>query len=245
MKKKKKKVGRPPPPAPARVQPELKAAPLLPPVSIELPATLPPAQPPPAPAAPEVVESPPKPELGTLSRRAGLSVQATGGILVPFSSLGVGGRADLRAAFWLESLPLAVGLGVAFEQHTSRGPAHFAPPAGGFDEGAIDNQTLLPFELGLLAALLRDERNRVHLGASYALLTVWAQTLALGAEVQERGAGHEIAGEAGYTRRVGVLELTVRLRYSVRRTVVGARSESLELPWYQTFGVLAGLGFWL
>lgn len=197
-----------------------------------------------------MVEREPEPEpelapLPRLTRRAGFSLQATGGILVPFSVLGVGGRADLRAAYWLQDFPLTLSLGVAFEQHSSRSAAFFRPPAGGFDEAAVDNQTLLPFELGLLAALLRDDRNRVHLGVSYALLTVWSQTLALGSEVLERGAGHEIAGEAGYTRRLGALELTFRLRYSVRRTAVGARSSSLELPWYQTFGVLAGLGFWL
>ncbi len=240
---KKKKVAAPPPPPAARVESELKSAPTLPPVVAvpDAPAPLT-ALPPPA------VQREPEPELTALpklGRRAGLSVQATGGVLVPFSSLGVGGRAELRAAYWLEKLPLALCVGVAFEQHTSRSAALFAPPAGGFDEAAVDNQTLLPLELSLLAALFSDAKNRVHLGAGYALLPVWSQTLALGSEVSERGVGHEVAAEAGYTRRLGALELTLRLRYSVRRTAVGARSASLELPWYQTFGVLAGLGFWL
>ena len=242
---KKKKGVPPPPPTPAKVEPELKPAPSLQPVAGE-PAAPPPSETPSAPPA-RVVEREPEPELAPLprlARRAGLSVQATGGILVPFSALGVGGRADLRAAYWLENLPLALSLGVAFEQHSSRSAAFFGPP-GGFDGAALANQTLLPFELGVLAAPFRDDSNRVHLGASYALLTVWSQTLALGGEVLERGAGHEIAGEAGYTRRLGALELTVRVRYSVRRTAVGARTSSLELPWYQTFGLLAGLGFWL
>ena len=242
----KKKKGTPaPPPTPAQVEPELKAAPPLQPVAAEPAFSPPPAQPSPPPPQRVAASEPELAPLPKISRRAGLSVQATGGILVPFSSLGVGGRADLRAAYWLESIPLALSLGVAFEQHTSRTPTFFAPPAGGFDPAALDNQTLLPFELGVLAAPFRDDKNRVHLGVSYALLTVWSQTLALGGAVLERGVGQEIAGEAGYTRRLGALELTVRLRYSVRKTAVGARSSSLELPWYQTFGVLAGLGFWL
>ncbi|MDP2270617.1 MAG: hypothetical protein Q8N23_13350 [Archangium sp.] len=237
---KKKKVSAPPPAA--KVESELKSAPTLSPVVAE------PEAPAPLSAPPPVVQREPEPELTPLpklGRRAGVSVQATGGVLVPFSSLGVGGRAELRAAYWLEKLPLALSVGVAFEQHTSRSAARFAPPAGGFDEAAVDNQTLLPLELSLLAALFSDASNRVHLGAGYALLPVWSQTLALGSEVLERGVGHEVAAEAGYTRRWGALELTLRLRYSVRRTAVGARSASLELPWYQTFGALAGLGFWL
>jgi hypothetical protein len=166
-------------------------------------------------------------------------------VVTPFSGLRVGGRAAVRASYWLGTLPLAASLGVAFEQHTSRSAVFFPPPVGGLDQATLDNQTLLPFEVGVQAALFRDGKNRVHLGASYGLLAVWSQTVALGDTVLERGIGHEVAGEAGYTRRLGMLELTVAVRYSVRKTTVGARTASIELPWYQTFGVVAGLGFWL
>lgn len=167
-----------------------------------------------------------------------------GGVVVPFSGLGLGGRAELRFARWLGAVPLGVSLGLAFEQHTSRSAVTFAPPAGGLDLAALDNQTLLPIELALLASPWRDGNNRLHLGASYGLLAVWSEAIALGSSVRESGLGHEVAGEAGYTRRLGALELTLKLRYSVRRTAIGPRTASIELPWYQTFGVVAGLGFW-
>ena len=239
--------------------PELKAAPTLQPVPLEpTPATA--ALPQPRPSAPTPTPTPVTPEKPekpvTVTQqvaieppqttpRAGLTVQARGGVVVPLGGLRAGGRAELRAAYWLGSLPLAVSLGLAFEQHTSRSAATFAPPAGGLDEAALDNQTVLPVEASVLVALFRDEHNRVHLGAGYGLLLVWSQTVALGDIVLERGLGHEVLGEAGYTRRVGPLELSVGLRYSVRRTAIGPRTSSVELPWYQTFGVVAGLGFCL
>jgi hypothetical protein len=221
---------------------ELKKEPSLAPVQ-EAPA----AQARTAPAAAVVAEAP-EPELMPLPRLSplgGWSLQAAGGILAPLNGLRLGGRGELRVARWFQSVPLAVSFGVAFEQHASRSAAFFAPPAGGLDLAALDNQTLLPFEVGVLAALFRDEKNRVHVGASYALLAVWSQTVALGDSVLERGVGHEVGGEAGYTRRVGALELTVRVRYSVRRTAVGFRTASIELPWYQAFGVVAGVGLFL
>lgn len=231
-------------PEPAQVKSELKPAPVMQPV----PQAPTPESPASATAAP-IIEAVAPQELTPLPRLTpssrGLSVQATGGLLVPFSGLRLGGRAELRASYWMASIPLAASVGVAFEQHTSRTATLFAPPAGGLDEAALINQTLVPIEVGALAALFRDEKNRVHLGVSYGLLAVWSQTIALGETVLERGAGHEISGEAGYTRRLGALELTVRFRYSMRRTAVGLRTSSIEPPWYQTFGVLAGLGFWL
>ena len=237
------------PVAPKPDAPELKAAPAIQPVPLEpapAPVVTPPAAAVPA-ARVQVVETVVEPELTPLPTlaTAGLSVQATGGVIVPFAGLQVGGRAELRASYWLGKVPLAISLGVAFEQHTLRTAALFAPAAGGFDENTLDNQTLLPFEVGVLAALFRDGHNRVHLGANYGLLAVWGQTVALGATVLESGVGHEVSGEAGYTRRVGHLELTLKLRYSVRRTAVGPRTSTIEMPWYQTFGVVAGLGFFL
>lgn len=222
------------PPAPSD-PPELKPAPVMQPVAAPPPVVV---------AAPAAVEA--EPELTPLPKLpppGGLSVQATGGVVTPFSGLKVGGRAALRASYWFGTLPIAASLGVAFEQHTSRSAVFFAPPAGGLDEATLENQTLLPFEVGAQAALFRDGKNRVHLGASYGLLAVWSQTGALGDTVLERGVGHEVAGEAGFTRRLGMLELAVAVRYSVRKTAVGARTASIELPWYQTFGVVAGLGF--
>ena len=235
--------------APAPVQSELKPAPQLAPAPVvqEPIAPMPPASPPPSAVAVATGEVTAEPELAPLLNVARLdswSIQAMGGVIVPFSGLSVGGRAELRVARWFGAVPLGVSLGMAFEQHTSRSAVTFAPPAGGLDLAAIDNQTLMPIELSLLAALWRDEHNRVHLGASYALLAVWSEAIALGSSVNESGVGHEVAGEAGYTRRLGALELTLKLRYSVRKTAVGARTASIEPPWYQTFGVVAGLGVW-
>lgn len=240
--------------APAQAPSELKAAPPVAPVAETLPepaAPPPPSRPSPAPPspaapapAPEVAAEPELAPLVNVTRLDSWSIQAVGGVVVPFSTLGVGGRAELRVARWLGAVPLGASLGVAFEQHTSRGAVTFAPPAGGLDEATLDNQTLLPIELALLASPWRDEQNRLHLGASYGLLAVWSETIALGSTALERGVGHEVAAEAGYTRRVGALELTLKLRYSVRRTAVGPRTSTIELPWYQTFGVVAGLGFW-
>ena len=231
--------------APAPAQSELKPVPQLAPVASEPIAPPPPASPPPPSAvvvaAPEVVE-PELTPLVSVARLDSWSLQALGGVVVPFSGLGVGGRAELRGARWFGAVPLGVSLGVAFEQHTSRSAATFAPPAGGLDSAALDNQTLMPVELSLLVSPWRDANNRLHLGVGYGLLGVWSQTIALGSSVNESGVGHEVAGEVGYTRRLGVLELTLMLRYSVRRTAVGARTASVELPWYQTFGAVAGLG---
>ena len=255
----KKKGGRggpktPPVSSPARS--ELKPSPVMEPVAVEpAPSTTQPRTLP-APASstlpltaprPAVVETAEQEELTPLPRlrgAQGLSVQATGGVLGPLTGLGPGGRAALRATWWLGKVPLAASLAVAFEQHTSRSATTFAPPAGGLDASTLDNQTLLPFEVGVQAALFRDEKNRVHLGVSYSLLAVWSQTIALGDSVLERGVGHEVAGEAGYTRRLGVLELAIAVRYSVRRPAVGARTSAIEAPWYQTLGVMAGLGLW-
>lgn len=56
--------------------------------------------------------------------------------------------------------------------------------------------------------------------------------------------GHEFAGELTFARRIGSVELSLTGRYSVRRTAVGAGTTAMELPWYQTAGVLLGLGLW-
>ena len=53
-----------------------------------------------------------------------------------------------------------------------------------------------------------------------------------------------MAGELAYARRFGPVELEVRARYSVRRTAVGLTTTAMEPPWYQTAGVLLGLGLW-
>ena len=94
---KRKKVAAPPPAPAAKVESELKSAPTLPPV-----VAVPDAPAPLSALPPPVVQRQAEPELTALpklGRRAGLSVQATGGVLVPFTSLGVGGRAELRAAY--------------------------------------------------------------------------------------------------------------------------------------------------
>jgi hypothetical protein len=162
---------------------------------------------------------------------------------MPFSVLGIGGRGELRVSYVLD-VPLAFSLGAAFEQHTAKRAATFVPPAGGFDPAALDNQTVFPVEVLAHVLLLRDEQNRLSIGAGYGLLTVWSNPEALGKLTSETGVGHEFVLEGGYARRFGSFEILARARYSVRRTAVGHLTSQIELPWYQTAGVLVGAGLW-
>lgn len=180
-----------------------------------------------------------------LAPRSGLLLQAAGGVVVPFQVFGVGGRGEVRVSWLMANLPLAFSLSFGFEQHTAQAAALLAPPAGGFDPAGLDNQTLYPAQVLAHLLLLRDPANRLQLGAGYALLIAWSQTQALGQAREESGVGHEVAGELAYARRFGSIELDVRARYSVRRTAVGPVTTAMELPWYQTAGVLVGLGLWL
>ena len=228
------------------------------PVSAE-PAPVPPPPeelkpaPPPSPAAePVVVAAPPPPVIvaqeapaPAKASSAGLLLEAAGGVVVPFNVLGVGGRGEIRGSWLLANVPLGFSVSFGFEQHSAKASAFLAPPAGGFDAAGLDNQTLYPAQvMAHLLLLLRDEHHRLQLGAGYAALITWTQTQALGKAREESGLGHELAGEFAYARRFGVVELDVRLRYSVRRTAVGPFTTAMELPWYQTAGVLIGLGLW-
>lgn len=229
-----------------------------PPPVVEQPAPVVPADPTPViappppppspvaqtPVAPPIVSEPLAAPVNDV-KRSGLVLQANGGAVMPFSVLGVGGRGELRVS-WVLDAPLALSLGFAFEQHTARTAARFAPPAGGFDAAALDNQTVFPIELLAHALLLRDEHQRLFLGGGYGLLTVWSAPQALGKLANESGVGHEFIVEGGYARRLTpTFELLVRARYSVRRTAVGTLTSQIELPWYQTAGVLVGVGLWL
>ncbi|MDP1827735.1 MAG: hypothetical protein Q8L48_30965 [Archangium sp.] len=225
-----------------------------PPVSAPAPApapavAAPPPAPVPTPATPPVVTpvvvDPEDPvPLPVLAPRSGLLLGAAGGVVVPFSVLGAGGRGEVRVSWVMAKAPLAFSLSFGFEQHTATTAAFLPPPAGGFERAGIDNQTLYPAQFLAHVLLWRDERNRLQLGAGYALLVTWSETQALGKQREESGVGHEVAGELAYARRFGPVELEVRARYSVRRTAVGVATAAMELPWYQTAGVLLGLGLW-
>ncbi|MFZ5441531.1 MAG: hypothetical protein ACOZQL_16105 [Myxococcota bacterium] len=243
----KKKAPPPPPPAPVVAPapaptptPPAPSPPEPPPAPVVAPLPSAPAAAQPAElAADELVPLPP------LRPATRFILSASGGVVAPFSVLGVGGRGELRLT-WLTGAPLALSFSAGFEQHTARTAATFFPPQPlsprGFDPAALDNQTLFPLQLLAHALLLRDEQNRVDVGAGYALLVAWTHAQALGTSAQESGVGHELALEAGYARRVGPIELSVRARYAVRRTAVGPLTATMELPWYQTAGVLVGLG---
>lgn len=186
------------------------------------------------------------PEISTQAEapRSGLLLQASGGVIIPFSVLGVGGRGEVRASVLLSSAPLGFSFSAGIEQHSAKTAAFLPPPAGGFDAAALDNQSLFPLQLLAHLFLLRDTHNRLQLGAGYGLIIVSTVTQALGRTRDESGVGHEVAGELAYARRFGPIELSLTARYSVRRTAVGAGSTAMELPWYQTAGVLLGLGVW-
>ena len=232
-----------------------KAPPKAEPVSAQpAPAPPPPEElkpvPPPPPPEPVVVVAPPPVVIAQEApppakpSSAGLLIEAAGGVVMPFHVLGIGGRGEVRGSWLLANAPLGFSLSFGFEQHSAKTSAFLSPPAGGFDAAGLDNQTLYPAQVMAHLLLLRDEHNRLQLGAGYAALITWTQAQALGKTREESGLGHEVAGELAYARRFGVVELDVRLRYSVRRTAVGPYTTAMELPWYQTAGVLIGLGLW-
>lgn len=232
-----------------------KAVPKTDPVSAQpTPAPPPPEElkPAPPPPTPVVVVAPPPPVVVVAQEApapakpssSGLLIEAFGGVVIPFNVLGIGGRGELRGSWLLANAPLAFSVSFGFEQHSAKTSAFLAPPAGGFEAAGLDNQTLYPAQVMAHLLLLRDEHNRLQLGAGYAALITWTQTQALGQTREESGLGHEIAGELAYARRFGLIELDFRLRYSVRRTAVGPYTTAMELPWYQTAGVLVGLGLW-
>lgn len=159
--------------------------------------------------------------------------------------LGAGGRADVQLLGFLASVPIGFSVGVAFEQHSAARAALFAPPQGGFDPNALLLQTVLPLSLGANAAVFHDQANRLHLGVAYSALMTWTHTQALGLGHDESGLGHEFSAELGYARSFGRLEIVVRARYGLRRTAVGLTTNTLEVPWYQTAGLSAGVGLGL
>jgi hypothetical protein len=235
-------------PAPATAPAaELKPAPPPAPVAAPNPAPAPMAAPAPTPVAPApVVERPAEPAPAPASSAPNrLLIGALGGIVTPFSVLATGERVGVVAEYHFGALPLGVLLNVAFEQHTAVQSALFAPPAGGLDPAAIENQAVVPIELAVAWSAWRDDANRLALAAGYGVVPTSTQTRALGSTTLEEGIGHEVLGEVGYTRVLGPVNLLVRLRYAVRHTAVGVRTSTVELPWYQSFGVSAGLAFGL
>lgn len=164
--------------------------------------------------------------------------QVRGGVLVPLSGLQAG--PSLAAGVELRlARRLRVGLTAGYEAHAGTEGATFlaAGQPRGVDGAALSAQQLVPVALGATVELLHTGRGALLLGAEGALLVVTTTVHALGVETTESGLGAGIAGELGYAHRLGPLEASLRARWSVRRTVVGPRTEAVELPWYQALGV--------
>ncbi len=244
---------------PAKTEPAASSTTASPPAELKTPAPVaapapaptgaPVAAPAPAPVtqapAPAVVDQRPAPPPAPTSSPGRLLIGALGGIVTPFSVLTTGERVGLVGEYHFGAVPLGLQLNVAFEQHTAVQSTLFAPPAGGLDPAAIENQAVVPIELAVAWSAWRDDANRLALSAGYGVVPTTTQTRALGSTTVEEGVGHEVLGEVGYTRALGPVNLLVRLRYAVRHTAVGLRTSTIELPWYQTFGVSAGLAFGL
>jgi hypothetical protein len=195
----------------------------------------------PAPPPPDVAMTPPS--SSEPRDHSTLLLGALGGALFPFSVLGAGVKAEAVLEYHLATAPFGATLGVGYERHTATTAVMFTPPAGGYDPAAIENQTLVPIELALVYSPIRDEATRVQLGAGYGLIPTFTQAQSLGSTASESGLGQEASLEAGYTRKLGPVELLVRARYALRHTAVGARTAVMELSWYQSAGILVGCGF--
>lgn len=197
---------------------------------------------PPAPAATSkalVLDDPPRHVLG-------LFLGAEAGVLAPLSVLTVGVRAGARAEYRIvDRLPLLAAVAVGFERHTATTARQFSPPAGGYDPAAAESQTVLAIELGALIEVWSNEHNAIIAGLSYSLLPSWSRAAALGSVTSEFGVGQQVAIDAGYTRHFGSFDLFLRGRWAVRHTASGLRTSTIEQPWYQALGLLAGAGFTL
>lgn len=208
-----------------------------------------PRRPEPAPpvAPPNVVQSAPNepvsPELAPPPHPLGLFVGAEVGALAPLSVLTVGVRAAGRAEYRLvRDLPLLATLAIGFERHTANAARQFSPPAGGYEPFALETQIVLAIELGAVVEVWSNDRNALIAGLSYGLLSSWSKIAALGSTTAEFGMGHQVAIDAGYTRRFGSFSLFVRGRWAVRRTASGERTSTVESPWYQSLGLVVGAG---
>lgn len=198
------------------------------PAGFDLP--LPPLEPP-APPAPVPV----------LDRSLVLAAQA--GLVFPFATLGPGVKTALLLEYALSrDVPIRARLSVGYEQHGGEASRLFPGPAGGADPAALENQRLVPVEVGATLDVWKHGENAYSLGAAYGLVGVWTRTHALGAWTDEAGLGHQVTFEGGYARALGDAELLVRAHWSVRKTAVAPRTQAVELPWYQTAGVLVGIG---
>ena len=234
-------------PGAAQKAPVTKPRPAAPPVETEL--KVPQSSPEPAPVtlvkAP-TVETPPsvagsdEPRPHTL----GLFVGAEAGVLAPLSVLTVGVRAAVRAEYRLFGhSPLLAAVAVGFERHLGTAARQFSPPAGGYDPVAAETQTVLAIELGATLEVWRNDQNAVIAGLSYGFLPSWSRTSALGSTTSEFGVGQQIAIDAGYTRHFGAFDVFLRGRWAVRHTASGPRTSTIEQPWYQALGLVAGAGF--
>lgn len=229
-----------PPPAPVTAPAPMEATPA-PVAATPAPAVT--APPPPLEAPPlEVAERPSEP------KRLGLLISAEGGVSVPLSVLTSGVRVGARVDYRLiHSGPLLASFGVGYERHTAAASRVFLPPTagnatGGADPQALENQDLMTLELGVKVEPWRNERNALTAGAFYGLLPTWTQVQTLGETTTEAGLGQQVALDLGYARRFGRLTVSVHGRWSVRRTGVGLRTNVVELPWYQTLGLVVGVG---
>ncbi len=191
--------------------------------------------------APPMVEA--APGARPASEAHALVLSLSGGVTVPNAVFRVGPVTTLAAEFQPKAdLPVKARLAVGFEEHAGTAARIFRPPYGGYDAHAIDNQDLVPLEVGAVLVPWQSGDNALTVGASYGLLFVMTDATWLGTTRAERGLGHQFALEAGYTRSFGPWELSLKARYAARHTAVGIASSTIELPWYQLGGASLGLG---
>lgn len=170
-----------------------------------------------------------------------LHLEFSGGVVVPNAVLNAGWRADLGASAQFGGVPVLPVLKVGFEQHTGQTAALIPPAGGGLDPALLAFQSLVPLELGLTVRALDAGPHRLDFSALFGLLVVNNTVTALGATTLERGLGEDVVAEGLYAYRFGTLAVHVRLRWSLRHTQVGRLTTAAELPWYQSFGALAGV----
>jgi len=202
------------------------------------------AEPPPVVAAAPVVARPAALNRAWLTAWGGVAVP----IAVPVGVLGVGPAAGVAFELrpWTDA-PLRAALRVGFERHLGQGAGLFlsTPQPRGYDPAAAETQLLVPIDLGLVWEVVRPGNGALLLGASYSLIPTISQVAALGATGRESGLGHGVTFELGYGHRFGNVELSLRARWGVRTTSVGAVSSVLEQGWYQVAGGVLTVGYCL
>jgi hypothetical protein len=141
----------------------------------------------------------------------------------------------------MPTLPLLVSFGIGYERHTASAARLFPGAGGGFDPASLENQNVMPLELGLVFRAWESGTNALSVGASYGLLPTWTETMALGSLKNEQGVGQQVALDVGFEKDLGPVDAYLRARWALRTTDVGFRTSVIELPWYQSIGAVVGI----